>query len=114
MERHFAHIAKYREQRGEKPDIERRVRMPTHVHHVAEKNITSVVRMQRLNLRVLRAVKIIDIVALNRLVEKRQAQRQHQQDDQRDLRPNRSYSGFQRRTGLRAAATSSTRDVRVL
>ena len=53
------------------------MRMAAHFHHIAEKNVTRVIGMQRLDLRMLRAIQIIDIVALNRLVKKRQAQREH-------------------------------------
>jgi hypothetical protein len=37
--------------------------------------------MERLDLGVLGAVEIIEVVALNRLVEKREAQGEHERDD---------------------------------
>ena len=49
--------------------------MPAHVHQVALKKILRMRRMQRLDLRVLRAVQVIGVVPLNRLIQKRKAQR---------------------------------------
>ena len=48
------------------------MRMAAHIHHLAKENVAGVQRMQRLNLRVLSAVKIVDIVALDGLVEKKE------------------------------------------
>src|SRR5581483_5278042 len=56
--------------------------MSAHIHHVAQKHVAGVERMQRIDLGVLRAVEIVDVVALDGLVQERQAQ----QDDQRDNR----------------------------
>ena len=53
--------------------------MPAHVDQIALENILGVRRMQRIDLRVLGAVEIIRIVALNRLMEKRQPQADDQQ-----------------------------------
>jgi hypothetical protein len=53
------------------------MRVAAHLDQVAVEQIFRVVGMQRLDLRVLCAVQIIEVVALNRLVEKGQAQGQH-------------------------------------
>src|SRR5712692_5295357 len=86
--------------------------------------------MQRLDLRVFSACQKIDVVALNGLIEKRQADQQHHGDNDCQLPPDagsfepgtrfqsvvliRGCSGVHRSTGRRAAVTSSTRLVRVL
>src|SRR5690349_3514357 len=55
--------------------------MPAHIHDLAHERVAGMRWMQRLYLRVLSAIEIIDIVALNRLIQERQAQGQHQQRD---------------------------------
>src|SRR5437016_4714684 len=86
--------------------------------------------MQRLDLCVLRACQKINIVALDGLIEERQADQQHHGGREGQLPPDagpwqpgtrfqsavlvRGCSGVHRSTGRRAAVTSSTRLVRVL
>ena len=55
--------------------------MAAHVHGDAQKHVAGVVGMQRIDLRVLGAGEIVDVVALNRLVEKGQAKQQDDRDD---------------------------------
>ena len=55
------------------------MRMPAHVDHIAQKHVTGVQGMQRVDLGVFGAVEVVDVVALNGLIEKWQPQ----QDDQR-------------------------------
>src|SRR5712692_8496840 len=62
------------------------MRMPAHIHQVALKQIARVIRMQRLDLRMLGGVQVVSIVALDGLMEERQAQRQHHRNDQRNPR----------------------------
>jgi hypothetical protein len=57
------------------------MRLAAHVHQAAKECIIHVLRMQRLNLRVLSLGEVVDVVALNCLVEKGKAQRQYEQDD---------------------------------
>ena len=56
--------------------------MPAHVHRLALKDIFRVTRMRGINERVLRAEKIVRIVALYRLVQKRQANQQDDRDNE--------------------------------
>jgi len=53
--------------------------MAAHIHHLALENVAGVQRMQRVNLRVLGAIEIVDIVALDGLIEKRQSQNQDEE-----------------------------------
>ncbi len=69
--------------------------------------------MQRVDQRVLRFGEIDVVVALNRLIEKREPDQQHQ-PQARAAADWLRYAGFHRTTGLRAAVTSSTRLVRVV
>jgi len=109
VERDFPHLARQREKAAEYPAIERRMRLPAQVHHFAAKYIGGVLGMQRLHLRVDGFGEINVVVALDGLVEKRNADGQdYGQRKQQTL-----YWGFHRSTGLRAAVTSSTRLVRV-
>ena len=78
------HVMENSQQAAQVPGVERRVRMTLHRHHIALKRIRRVLRMQRLNLGVLRAEQVVDVVSLNRLPQKRQTDRQHKgNDDQR-------------------------------
>jgi len=85
MKRDFTDVPKDGEQEREEPGIERRMWMPAHVHHLTKKEIACVRGMQRIDLRVLRPVQIVDVVALDRLVEKRQPQSQDQQRDDEEF-----------------------------
>ena len=59
--------------------------MPSHVHHLPKKRVARMIGMQRIDLRVLSSIKIIDVVPLNGLVEEWQAQTQNQQAYQQQL-----------------------------
>ena len=52
--------------------------MPAQIHLVAEEDILHVARMQRIDQRVLRLGQINMVVALNRLIEEREPDEQHQ------------------------------------
>ncbi len=77
MKRNYADIADDCEQRPQEPGVERRMRVTLHVDEVTLKHVLHMHRVSRLDLGVLRAVQIVKVVTLNRLVEK---QRAHQQD----------------------------------
>ena len=85
MERHLSDIAFKGQQAAQEPRVQRRMRMPAHVYHLPQKSIARVVGMQRINLRVLRAVKIIRVVALDRLVQKGEAQSENREGDEKKL-----------------------------
>ena len=107
MKRNLADVPHNRQQQSQNPGIERRMRVTLHVDQVSSKHIPDVMRMGRLDLRVLRAVEIVNVVALDRLIKKRCSQQHnHRQREQQ-------FHGFQRSTGRRAAPTSSTLLVRV-
>src|SRR5579863_4000450 len=89
MQRNLFHVSKHGQQSAENPRIQGRMRLAAHVHHVAAEDIVSVIGMQRVDLRVLRAVEIVKIVALNGLMKKWQAQSQNQNNDNERL-PNHS------------------------
>ena len=55
--------------------------MTAHIHHLAQENIAGVQGMQRIYLRVLCAVEIVDIVALDGLVKEREPQSYHKEHD---------------------------------
>ena len=55
--------------------------MSTHVDHLAEKQVARVRGMQRIYLSMLRAIEIVDVVALNGLIQEKQPQGQ---DEERD------------------------------
>ena len=62
------------------------MRMPAHVHHVSHEQVADVIGMKRLYLRVLGAREIVDFIALNGLIQKRQTKRKNEcRDDQRAL-----------------------------
>src|SRR5579871_3425129 len=73
--------------------------------------------MQRLDLGVLGLGQIVDVVALDGLVEEGQPNGEHDRHDEQELQSAALLSvlrGFHRSTGRRAAVTSSTRLVRVV
>ena len=86
--------------------------MPAQIHLVAQEHIFHIVGVQRVYQRVLRFGEINVVVALNRLMQEREPDEQHQPQAQQQ--PFAVYAGFHRNTGLRAAVTSSTLLVRVL
>src|SRR5579863_9852953 len=59
--------------------------MPTHVRKIPQEHITHVRGMERLNLSMLGAVEVVNVVTLNGLMEKREAQSQNQCDHQQRL-----------------------------
>ena len=61
------------------------MRMPAHRHANPLKQIFGVMRMQRIDQRVLRAFEVVKIVPLHRLIEKRQADQQYRESDNREL-----------------------------
>ena len=54
------------------------MRVPAQIHLVAEEDIFHIVRMQRIDQRVLRLGEINVVVALNRLIEEREPDEQNQ------------------------------------
>ncbi len=89
------------------------MRLAAEVHFHATKNVSSVSGMHRLDQRVRGDGQIDIVIALHRLIEKRQTHGQHQGQHQKQLAAGSFYAGFHRSTGLRAAPTSSTLLVRV-
>ena len=81
MERDFTHLFENAQQQAEIPGVQRRMGMAAHIYHLAKENVARVHGMQRIDLGMLSPVKIVDIVALNGLIEKRQSQ---DQDEQRN------------------------------
>ena len=70
MESGFANVSGGGEQRAQKPHIERRMRVAAHVDQIAERNVVRVIGVQGFDLRVLGAVQVENVVALNGLMEK--------------------------------------------
>ena len=58
------------------------MRVALHRHDLTQEDIAGVVGMQRINLRMLRSRQVINVVALNGLVEKRDAQEERNRDDE--------------------------------
>ncbi len=83
------------------------MRVAPHVDRAALKNVASVSRMKRLDLGVLGAFQIVEIVALDRLVQKRKTERQNQRYDD-DRFNGKAASGVQaRKIGSTAFACAS-------
>ena len=61
--------------------------MPAHVHFLPKKDVPRMGGMQRIDLRTLRALKVIKIVALNGLIQERQAQEKDRAEHKNSLRP---------------------------
>ena len=74
MKRYFANIAKQRQQAAENPSVERRMRMSLHGDPITQQEKSCVVWMGRVNLRVLRSGQVVDVVALDRVVQEGDAQ----------------------------------------
>ena len=85
MEGDFCNASPQGDQQCEKPRVERRMRLATHVDVAAHKDILGVHGMQRVNLRVGGFGEIQDVVALQGLVEEGQAQSEDGQRDENDL-----------------------------
>ncbi len=81
MEGDFRAASAYCDQQREEPRVQRRVRLSAHIDIAAHEDVGGVLGMERLDLRVGGLGEIEDVVALEGLVEKRQAQGK---DDQRD------------------------------
>ena len=115
MKRNLLHVADDEQQPRQRPRISRRVRVAAQIHLVAQEHIFHIVGVQRVDERVLRLGEINVVVALNRLIQERQPDDEHQPQAQEQRFA--VYAGFHRgvhrNTGLRAAVTSSTRLVRV-
>ena len=73
MKRRLPHIAEEGQQAAEHPAIQRRMRLPAQVHHLAAKHVGRVLGMQRVHLRVGGFGEVDVVVALDGLVEKRNA-----------------------------------------
>src|SRR5581483_4531466 len=73
------------------------------------------VRVQRIDLRMLGSCQVVDIVSLDRLIKKRNPNQQDKGEEKRELQRAvaSQQQGFHRSTGRRAAVTSSTRLIRV-
>ncbi len=58
------------------------MRMAAHVHELALKHVARVARMRRIDERVLRSIDVVRVVALNSLVQKRQADEEDESEDE--------------------------------
>ncbi len=63
------------------PCVERRMRLAAHIHHLAHKGVFDVLGVQRFDLGMLSLGEIVDVIPLNRLVEKRESQSEYEQRD---------------------------------
>src|SRR5690242_1306814 len=93
------------------------MRMAAHIRGVSQEHELEMRGMERLDLGVLGLGQVVHVVALNRLVQKRQPHQNHGRQDEQEFQSAALLSvlaGFHRSTGRRAAVTSSTRLVRVL
>lgn len=70
MEGHLANVSQERDQPRQEPGIQRRMRMSSHVDQFTEKRVTNMAGMEWIDLSVLGAVEVINVVALNGLVQK--------------------------------------------
>ncbi len=77
VERNFGNVFDRGEQQRQEPGVERRMRLAAHIDVAAHEHIVGVLRMERLDLRMGGLGEIQDIVALDRLIEERQAQSEH-------------------------------------
>ncbi len=77
MERNFRNALVGGDQEREKPRVERRMRLPAHIDIAAHEDVGGVLGMKRLDLRVRGLGEIQNVVALEGLVEKGQAQSEH-------------------------------------
>ena len=85
MEGDLFHIAEERDKPRQHPAIQRRMRLAAQIHFHAAKNVRSVRGVQRVHQGVRRHLEIDIVVALDRLVEKRKPQGQHQGQHQEEL-----------------------------
>ena len=77
------------------------MRVALHANHAPLKRVVSVIGMQRIDLRVLGAVKIVEIVALDGLIEKRRPQRDHRQQHHQNLPAHLFFPADNRLAGRR-------------
>src|SRR5581483_8902383 len=77
----FMHVAENGQRSGEDPRIQRRMREAAHVDQVALEKIFRLRGMQRIDLGVFGAVEVIGIVALNGLIQKRNSEQKHQENN---------------------------------
>ena len=99
MKGDFVDIAEDRQQPGENPRVQRRMRVPAHVDEFALKDVLRVARMRGIDQRVLRSEEVVRIVALDRLRQETAAgAAERSRVIERAILP-----GFHRTTGLRAA-----------
>ena len=78
MEWNLIDISEDGQQTSQKPGVQRWMRVSAHVDHPPQKGVLRMIRMQRIDLCMLGSVKVVDIVALNRLTEEWKAHRQHE------------------------------------
>ena len=82
MERDFRNALVRRDQERQEPRVERRMGLPAHIDIAAHEDISGVLGMKRLDLRVRGLREVKHVVTLEGLVEKGQAQGEdHQRDD---------------------------------
>ena len=115
----FFDVAKNRQQAGQDPGIERRVRVAAKIHVDPPEDIHRVSRVQWIDQGVLGFRYIGIVIALNGLVQEGQPQQENRCQRHNEAPapnpwpPASGYAGFHLSTGRRAAVTSSTRLVRV-
>src|ERR1039458_7159783 len=80
MERRFLHVTRQQQQPRQRPRIPWRMRVPPQVHFIAQKHVLHFAGMRRVNERVHRLREIDMIVALNRLIEKQDADDEDQRE----------------------------------
>ena len=59
--------------------------MAAHIHHLAQENVAGVHGMERIDLSVLGAIEIINVVALYGLIEERESEGQDEQHDDEEF-----------------------------
>src|SRR5260370_42150711 len=85
VKRDLGDVLEDRQQQRQIAGVERRMRMSPHVHDSAHECIARMRGMQRIDLRVLRSVEIVDVVALNRLIQEGKPQSQYEQRDDNEF-----------------------------
>jgi len=69
MERDFPDVADCRQQQAQEPNVEWRMRVTLHVHELSQEYIADVSRMGRIDLGMFGSGEIVDVVALDGLVQ---------------------------------------------
>jgi hypothetical protein len=85
VEERFADGAGDGEQGGEDPGVTGRMGVAAHIDEIAEEDIAGVVGMEGIDLGVLGGGEVIVVVALDGLVQERQAQEEYEGEDDEDL-----------------------------